>query len=597
MANLRQLLNKKGLKGEVVAKAIIANTADHYSQVMKGNEYYKPILSEAEISKLVSGITTPIEGKLYTRLLSVQDWIQKNQSSTLAHEQQAQLSITQLVNRIEIMSRSEEVFQYVSKLPRIMTKKQYEDAKKENVEQLLKDHEAFSLFELIGEGIDYYIQLLKKHPRKKNPLKELKAKYQKETIKELFLIDRYKEELLQDEEKGYYLLPNGDRSDNMTLSQWSEAYKTYYEKPFLETHKHFKGDEEATPEETLSHYRTKAHIKAYLKEYQGMDRKKAQKEALKEIGFNENIAEWHYYDETTDEPIEVPAEYLNKWNILNADYKELFYSFNIIDKSITDEDRTKEHEAFKKEYGEVVDAILKDLEKSIPEASKVPLKDWSKQVYPAKDIYNLNLYDYKNNLDSIAVPLDDYRSQRNGVAIIEKSPYSLQIDEKGYYKEPNITNPLNLYSLMNYDVESEDYINNIKQLKEEEERLKDSYYYMQGYNIAIDLIKNALDIPELEAYKVQANSMKARIEAYNGLIAFLYVKIKDTKHDDEALQAKKLRILKENFTLIDTDALITPVENIEKARKHLNDYSAFTQNKPFSTLLTMRDYQGGSDEK
>lgn len=75
------------------------------------------------------------------------------------------------------------------------------------------------VFSLLLELLSFYRDQLHKEPRKANPLKAVRKEYQQREVTSAYILDHYNEAMCN----GYYTLPDGRRSDQMTDEEWREA--------------------------------------------------------------------------------------------------------------------------------------------------------------------------------------------------------------------------------------------------------------------------------------------------------------------------------------------------------------------------------------
>lgn len=575
MANLRKILKKKSLKGKEVAKAVIANDTLVYKHATAGDTDYNPVFSQSEIVRLVNSINDSVEGKIYNQYIALHQWIRENLSFTLAHEQQAELNITRLTHRIQIIKKIEEVYNYMSKVPCIMTQAQYERTIQAKVDEKI-NNTTLAVLDLIELALPYYLDLLRERPRKKNPLKALRKKYESETITDPNVLKIYNS--IYDE--GYYELPDGRRSDQMTTDEWQKAYKEVYEDPFLKTHELYLEGKKASPKDTLYHYRMKANERAMEKVFLGMEEEAAREEALKEIGFNVSETKWH----------KLEKKVLTKWEMVEADL------FAFYPNLLTDKEELK---AFRLHYKDLIDAVIKDVESHAITLNVSCLEDLTRKDISSLAIYNIDLYDYKAFVKELVLINSGTRADERGLAILQTDYLPLefsQLDKNGDYKEPDILEPLSIHSLYNFSPKSDNYITLLSDLQNETECLKDSFYYMQGFNKALDLIIDHYDIPDISIYKLDVKYMEERIKAYNRLLVLLYSQVKDTQYNDPNMRSEKLDIIKNTFDIIDLKELYTPAQNIKQAENHLGEFRLLLNDSQFLNLMAIRGYIGDIDE-
>lgn len=556
MLNIDRLLKKKGWTGEELGRLELANTLNMFSQSLQGIQEPVPIVSKADFRKMLDTITDPIEGRIYNGYISIHEWFSTAYTYATANEQQAHLNFNELMTTITNAITAESVYKYVSELPLIMTEKQYKQTVEQRTEEILaKDGEtAFNLFNLLVEALDYYIRQLQKEPRKANPLKPLKKKLEAEKVTDPLILTKYNKVM----EYGYLETPDGKRSDKLSSEEWAKAlmpdnrpYNPEAEKERrILTHAHFMYTEGMSFEEADS-----AVYKASVERGETIE------------------PTFHYYPE--------PPEDLNKWEILETgDLGEYYVSLWGEEREglSYEESIVADAKDFIKEYPTVVKALLEDMEQYIEGVSSIPVEEWVNQLYSWRDLYRVNAYGFREMYtDDIAIFDGNRRAQLNGIAILKPNSIGCtRIDrETGFYKAPEIRNILSNISLEAYFTDAEDYAVNVEKLERARKLLLDSYYFIKGYNLAIDLIAERFKLEELEVAKLSTDNLEERIQALNSSIELLYKRIKETDYEDEELKAKKLEVLKDVFTPISLDGLEIPEEKIEKAKADMKDFKAF----------------------
>lgn len=564
MLNIDKLLKKKGWTGSELGRLQIVTTLKGLQRVIDGEESPETVVSRTDIRKMLDTLD-PVEGAIYNGYIAIHEWFRLTFPAATATEQAAHLNYAKFSELITIASITEKIYQYISELPAIMTQKQYEDlvARRKN-EILHPDGEeiGFNLFNLLEQAILHEVKHTEKNPRKKTLLKALKKKLEKELVTDQHILSRYNEVSGYD---GYYALPDGRRSDQMTNEEWSAAVAEFREEP--------------TPEEKQEYIKKRFLAKNDLV-YSGMDELEAdyKAEEIATEGATNSPTEWHYY--------EAPPADLNKWKILQ--YYDLFEWYRSLDGECYEgksyeESLLEDIEAFKKEFPELVEIILKDMERYIKGVSSIPSEEWVNNVFSWEDLYNLDFYGFrKDYVDNDTAIFDgNRRALFNGVAILKPSKFVrsfLSIDkETGYYKPPEIRGLSKEYGLEAYFTDNEDYAENVEALETTRKQLLDNLYFMNGWNTALDLIAQAFDLEEIRIGKLSIEHIKGMVEAYNALVKNLYHSIKEMDYPDKELQKKKLEVLKDILCPIDLDKIKIPKEQIEKAKADMEGFKAFME--------------------
>ena len=555
--NIDKLLKKQGWTGEELGRLAIANTFTGFSQALQGVKDPKPLISDADFTKMINTIKEPEEGRAYNDYLKIHDWIRTTYNMAIAQEQQAQLNFNKLLSILSNAMIAEDLYKYIEKLPAIMTEKQYKDLVASRTEEILHpDGEdiGFNVFNLLEQSLLFYMGLLQKEPRKKNPLKPLKKKLEKELVTDPRILSRYNEVM----GNGYYEREDGTRSDKVPSEEWGKLT------PVTE-------DPEAQLELKI---KCKAFIDKKIME-EGLTEEEAEKELEKipELAlFIEKPATWHYYDN--------PPEDLNKWEILQTGDLSEYYP--ALEGKGTEEEELADIEAFKKEFPEVVATLLKDMEQFIKGISSVPTKEWLTNVYMWEDLYKVDFYGFRKDFVESDTTIFDgnYRAIFNGIAILRPSDLlskSPCINEKGYYEAPAPRRAILALSLENFFTESENYATETARVEDERATFRESVYYLLGYNKALELIAEKYKVEEVLVAQIPFKGMIDRLNAFNGLVRSLYTRIKDTHYEDKELQEKKLEVLKDILYPIDDSFLVIPEERIAQAKRAMKDFKAFKE--------------------
>ena len=184
------------------------------------------------------------------------------------------------------------------------------------------------------------------------------------------------------------------------------------------------------------------------------------------------------------------------------------------------------------------------------------------------------------------------RAIRNGIAIIQTDgPANSQIDENGYYREPVATNTVSiLLGIERYTPKNENFLENIESLRKSKDSIEECFYWIKGYDTAIDLIAEYINIPEFIVFKVNYRPCEEQIEMLNSLIAFLGCTIQKNDCSDQEKKQAKLQALNQFFHPFHIQELVIPDEAIAQAKEMLQDnMRAFeTQNGLFTQVLTTR---------
>lgn len=588
MADIKRLLNKKGWTGKELGILEITNMAITFRQQLEGKEP-KPLIEKAQFQRMIDNLTDREQGRIYNGYLSIHEWLTLYYNAAQGNLQQAQVMYRIILNHITDAMQAEQVYEYISRLPVIMTQKQYEEARKAGLEKWLHtedgDPQVDSVFQLIDRAILYYAKLLETDPQKPNPLKSIKEKYLAEPIQSQLIRSRYPKAAGY----GYYTLEDGRRSDRMSKEEWQAAL-TENRKPTLE--QKFNDDESITKGMTSKEYGEFRHIKKARLVFKGMEDEEAEEALDNESGYTP--ATWHYYDEAPED--------LTKWEVLEDEdlFLEL-YDFG--------DTYTEDAKDFVAEFKEAVDAIIADIDSSylhgktdldnLPLSDEenqlftskvglagIPVEKWQTTIFSWEDLYRLDVYGFRADAeDYFTLWKDNWRACVNGIAILQPPTWTdkhRNIDEGGNYQPPK---PVHISGLDRFFPDNEDYADNVEEIETGRKTLLDSYYFLKGFNLAIDLIAAYFEIPDISVLKLPIDYIEDKIEALNNLVPILYDDIKHTTYEDKELQQKKLQVLQDIFPEIDYESVEIPAANIEKAKSYFEGFRAFKGNDFADTLL------------
>jgi len=613
MSDIKRLLNKKGWTGRELGQIELANMAYMFSQQIQGKAP-TPLVTQGEFRKMLNTLKDPIQGGIYNDYIKIHEWLNITYNITSGQEQQAQSNFKTLLNHITVAQALEETYAYIDKLPVIMTEKQYKDYVEKRTEEIVnpQDGGGCNLFNMFIEALYCLVNQLQTQPRKANPLKALKPKLEAQRVKDPRILSRYNEVMRH----GYYTIDEtGQRSDSMTPEEWQRAIETPELAQVLASHE--EGEVPPTVYERVSAVAratfdgaTEEEIKAIEGKWQiacweGIGSLATEEEikAIKAIEGKYNLVKactFHLYEE--------PPEDLNRWEILQTgdlgEYYRSLWNNDPDGEGLTEDNYIQatiaDIEAFRKEYPKVFEAVLKDMRKYIGDAVDTPIEEWANTVYSWADLYKAHYYRFNEEYVGDTQIFDgNSRAIFNGIAILQQGTFNGHtIDDNGYYKAPNVLGgltalaPLSLEALFTDDP---DYASNAEGVETARENLIDSYYFMLGFNTAIDLIAQYYSVPQLEVFKFDTARMAARMGAFNTLTAMLYKEIKERAYEDKELQAKKLEVLKDFFYPIGYEELVVPQENIDKTIELFKDGGAFGGAK--ITDLLCRRYEEGVEHE
>lgn len=597
MADIKRLLNKKGWTGKELGILELTNMATLFRQRMSGNPNPTPLVTKGQFQKMLSSITDSTQGRIYNGYIAIHEWLSLAYNIALTNEQQAQLRFKSLSSYVIEASIAEDTYSYIESLPVIMTEKQYNEAVEAGRRHWLKEEDGTprgdSVLALVFRAFEYYAEKLEKEPTKANPLKPIRKKYLSQTVKSQLILSRFNEVT----ENGYYILEDGRRSDQMTDEEWqaavttprmNQALKEMHEAELLQP-----GFQGVTAEE-IARQRLIDRANIIYNGGTNRDADEAQEKKDYEAGLA-IPAKFVLYDEP-------PAD-LTKWDFLSdgcAVYE--VYSASLGGMAETPDEYIAEARDFIDEFKELVALLLKDIDgkffKGEPGLSALPVEKWESTVFDWEQLYENDFYGFRAETDRTDIIWDgNRRAQMNGVAILKPTSFSeKRLDENGYYLPPQIRKTLSDHSLEAFFTDADGYADRADEIEEGREALLDSYYYIMGYNTAIDMIASYYEVPELSTFKLNLSGIADKIDALNSIVPMLYMRIKDTQYEDETLKERKLQVLKDFFPPLDYKSLTIPQENIEQVNRLFEDFQAFKGEESISALMFFRETQAEDEE-
>ena len=592
--NIDRILKKKKLTGDEIGKLIILNIAHTYKQVLNG-ETPKQLFTDADFKKAVSSIDNPIDGQRYNRYIGLNNFLQQYQSLAIAYERQTESAIQVLMQTLLTAQAVEETRDYISKLPLIMTEKQYNDYREEKIQEQLVDENGepigYNVFNLLEEAMRGLITDLAEKPRAKNPLKPIKKKYQRAKVTSERILSRYNKVMGE----GYYTLEDGRRSDEMTAEEWQKAIATPKMQQMLEALREYRKENASQQLDELLAERIDEN--ALLEKsrilYSGgsvEDAERAYNEIEHKLGYFMPV-KWHYYDN--------PPEDLTKWDILEIDDMGSFYPV-LYGADASKEEFLEELKDFIAEFKELVDAVLADIDsrhfKGEKGLTELPLEEWETTIYDFKELYEKDFYHFRRWIEADTTLFDgNYRAVFKGIAILKQGSFNKHaLDENGYFIDPAkdaIGYMSRSFGLEQYTSENRDYIDRLDDLETTREELLQGLKWLYGYNKSLELTAEYIALPEMLVFRCNIEALTYKVNALNGLIPLLYRHILENWSDNETEKARKLEVLRDNFTPLDYEKYKTPPASVlERARASLKDLECYKyQNGALIDILTEYD--------
>lgn len=585
MANKYQfdkLLKKKSWTGKEVGKLLIASMLNDIKQL--GQKEKTLLFSQSDFEKIESSITSDkdyitygVYRDLYTSII---DSFNRGQSLY----QQFYNGFHRLLFELRETQNTDTAQANMDRTPLIMTDSQYKRLKEKAVKTLSGYKESFC--SLIFGCLNSFLGSEESYTKKEAPAiwEALEA-----TKKIPATGNRFLPLYNATYRNGYYSLPDGRRSDQMTSEEWD---KTLQEE-FLKNHKLFINGEPATAKETIKEYNESRRIKSYELFFKGanairefvLERTKKELDGTDEeiekaindvtesnIHLNpkaEQIVEaldfsphtkWHTYEE--------PPEDLTLYDLLELYHEEYLGTFK------SDEKETLKH--LKEDIPNLYDALKNYIENKVPQARGLKANQLYKYIISWGELAATNFTGFSETLNpsdidiiNIATEGEDTTQNKSkrlrtilrGIAILQ-NPSESQIDKNGDYIEKK--NPiLFLHSLYTLEKETttienlHGYIDNL---------IYPALAYLYAFNSLMEIMSKVYDLPELaEVVRYDTKLFESKMEGFNTILYIFYHEV----YGNEAEKQRKRAIIKKVFRPLEADILKPSQKAIEEITEEL----------------------------
>lgn len=578
------LLAKKGWTGEEVGKALVASLLNDIKN--QGKADYEPLFTQKDFDKMESSLQTDKDFLAYGVYRDIYSSIVDTFNRGQGLYQQFYNGYYRYLMNLRGAMSADEALADMEKYPLIMSEEQYKRIEAETANWLrgLKT----SYYSLVFDVLSSCLSALEAGKAEEVPAPILKAieATKKEPATNKRILALYNEDMGE----GYYTLPDGRRSDELSKEEWEQALQELY----LETHKLTLNGQPASPEDTVRHYSGERLLSGIELFFKGED---AIREAYKEktgreldegdatdilaeleslidgagkqsvtplrnelytLYADETPTEWHYYEEA--------PEGLTKYDIISSLLDR--YS-GVIEGDIPEKDQLKE---FKKDYPALYSALDAYIKECVPRAKSIKpaqmyresltageLADGGVIGFAGFEVSDFNMISYLQSKGACKFA-DAKRATLRGIAVV-KNPRWYQLTESGDYKED--ANPLDR-------LESLDSLAEDEGKRAEIERLRDALFipalkYLYGFNAIIAVVGEVYDIDGIEVAQFDTSLLESQLQGFNGSLYSFYYAV----YGDKEEKARKRELIKELFQPVDAEAQKPPAEAVERARAEL----------------------------
>lgn len=587
MANkyqLDKLLKKKGWTGKEVGQLLIASMLNDIKQLGQGEK--TPLFSQADFEKMESSLNSDFDYLSYGVYRELYSSIIDSYNKGQGLCQQFYNGFSRLFTVLREVQTADNVQKAYDDTPLIMTESQYKRLEAEAVQTLRGRKESYYslLFHILEKSLDAGDEA-------PEPIRTAIEATKKTPAEKITFSRSYNEQMGE----GYYSLPDGRRSDQMTSEEWQKAL----EEEILRTHKLTINGEPASTEETIREYNRDRLIKSYElffkgakairefvlertgKELDGTDEEI--EEALNDIILNDTIdyvgkarynpnaekiaealgfstpTEWHTYEEL--------PEGLTAYDLLYLITESSRYG---------ETDKKKHLKAFKTEYKELYTALNAYIEENVPKARGLKPNQLYKDIVSWGELADAGIIGYSSLIqpddreivqiwtegeDTTENKSKRLRAGLRGIAIL-RNPASYQTDENGDYieKKSPLRFFLSLYTLEGDGdkiAEINSYIDNL---------IYPALSYLYAFNSLMGIIGKVYDLPELEEVtRFDTRLFESKMSGYNGMLYLFYHNV----YGNEEEKQRKRAIIKEIFRPLEADTLKPSQEAIEEVTAEL----------------------------
>ena len=558
------LLKKKGWTGKEVGAALFASLIQDIRNLGQTEKAPLPFTQE-DLERMEHGLRTDRDHDIYDLYVILYSSITDIYNGAQAQYQQFYNGFSRLLLELREVQNAEHAQGALEDTPLIVTRSQY-DRLQQRAAAELKARKA-SYAELVFDTLLYFLEEDPDNPAPEDLRAAIDACKERAAASNRYLpyYNRYYDD-------GYYELPDGRRSDQLTADEWQAAMKDLT--PDTETGRAVisaRGKLFMTAGEYL--YKGADALRAYVLERTGRELTLSDEELMKDLdeaahhyglssadaslideaftGSKSDGVIWHTYDK--------PPENLTLYDMLELYASAYGGTLETPDgKDFVDGKDALKH--LKTDAPEVYAAIAAYIEKRLPAAKELkpnqlkrPMFTWgeladagvlgySGAVIPSQtDI--LELYGSEDTAENYEAR---QRINHSGIAVIQE-PRSYQTDERGDYKQT--ADPMT-------------YLMSIYRLAEDEERGTDvkryasrliypALRYLYAFNELIKIIADVYDLPELGTYATyDLSSFEYKANGYNGLLYVLYGGVYGS--DEE--RRDKRELIKELFPHLDIDS-------------------------------------------
>lgn len=554
---IKQILKKKRLTGDDVGKALVYSVI---SDIAYGEE---PLpFTQARFEIMEGSLTKEEDISTYSVYKSIYEGILESYNEGLGKESQYNNGYHILTSPLRDYIDSEYRIATAELVPYVMTQAQYRTIL-ENAQKKVRNL-GVSYYDILCDLIFYFIENPSTAPE---DIKEALEATKKQPVNNKRVMEAY----CKHEGLGYYILPDGTRSDELTGEEWKQ--KLTEEAPA-------KTMTPGIPNEVLKgyelFYKGEDYVKELYKKQTGNDLPPEEikniEEYLSSNYFFDNPvinrvaprsetalqiyhiirdslgsgAKWFYYSE--------PPFDLSKYDILKN------HGINFYDGTHNPDKKTHFSE-FKRDYPALSKALISYIKEAIPQTRELKPTQYKKDIITVGELANLEVGRYQSRCteenrfliiqelaeteeDTLENLLKRRRILHNGI-VISQDAGSTQLTENGNFRDDFILS----FSRNNLDISTS--LPDDKTIKLCRDHLIiPTLRYIYGYNSLMKIIGNLFDMKEMEDLAIDTTAIEKEVAYINKQIYLLYYNVFGTDKE----KALKRKLIKKTFLPIyDTD--------------------------------------------
>lgn len=584
---IKQLLSKGKLTGKEIGTLSMLSSINRIrawkTKKLKG-EIPPPAVSASDIDNAINKIRDNAhELEIYNSYIGLENLATHLYSFLLAYTQQIQNGLYRVMLALTVDLWRYDKNDYGDNLPLIMTEEQFKEDTKISLD-IYRAGEA-SYYNLFFMALNYHTSM----EPEKSLIGKIYKNYAGKLVEDETLIKLYKEKHI-DELEGYYTLSDGRDTREVTIEEFIEDL---YKQPLL---KKLKVADKANIRERY-YYETKActgesspiavlkdiNEKSYneMMQIAGQRTPDSKAEVMRVYEFFELIRKYYKNQEDKEDFIadlkQLEADHfittykVDKQDIIiNPDFIEYLYE--------DDADNAETLELYLKELPELEEILNKDMAEKLgvksidyyeaDKGKKAKKTNYFKPLITYEDLYNKNIYNFKNNALWYFQQMRGEQARNNGIAIVQEETLFKDYKEK-HFKEGVYTysNNLGRYPEMFKSLA-------VKNDGNLETVIND--YVIDGFKntyAILTLLEDIEDIHNLEGLKEAYGFKISDIEAQAMLFNFFMwdIKTRENTPSNDMLVAS----LEDNAAYINFMALKPSKEARERARSFISDIKQF----------------------